>query len=271
MCDLWRGTTVEDTPRGAIPQQIETARRGLIFDHRTYMKLYNAGSFFDPRAVPEDDYEPIARAVSGIERVIVESHPALIGRRVERLLLALETACRAGTQAPALEVAMGLETAHPDALERLHKRMTLDDFADAARRLRALGVALRVFLLVHPPFIPRGEQDHWLARSVDVALACGAEVVSLVPTRPGNGALDALADEGFFAPPTLVDVERSHAAARRAAGGRGRVFMDTWDLERFASCDSCAMERRRRVEDINLSQVTRAPVVCDVCHEERHA
>ena len=49
----------------------------------TGIKLYNAGSFFDPRAVPEPDYEDIAKAVSGFSRVIVECHPALVGRRAE--------------------------------------------------------------------------------------------------------------------------------------------------------------------------------------------
>ena len=32
-----------------------------------------------------------------------------------------------------LELALGLETAHPGALEKLNKRMDLDQFQDAAR------------------------------------------------------------------------------------------------------------------------------------------
>jgi uncharacterized Fe-S cluster-containing MiaB family protein len=43
------------------------------------MKLFNAGSFFDPRAVPESDYGQIAALVAGLERVIVASHPTLVG------------------------------------------------------------------------------------------------------------------------------------------------------------------------------------------------
>ena len=49
------------------------------------MKLYNAGSFFDPRAVPDADYDAVAEALAGSARVIVESHPALVGPRVDRL------------------------------------------------------------------------------------------------------------------------------------------------------------------------------------------
>ena len=99
---------------------------------------------------------------------------------------------------------MGLETAHPDALERLHKRMTVDGFRLAADELRALGVALRVFLLVSPPFVPHAEQDDWLLRSIDVALAAGASAISLIPTRTGNGALEALADQGLVSPADAV-------------------------------------------------------------------
>ena len=39
------------------------------------VKLYNAGSFFDPNAVPREDHAAIASRLEGFERVVVESHP----------------------------------------------------------------------------------------------------------------------------------------------------------------------------------------------------
>ena len=58
MCDLWKHTTEIDTPPGAIPEQIAAARDELreLRSAVTALKLYNAGSFFDPRAVPVSDY-----------------------------------------------------------------------------------------------------------------------------------------------------------------------------------------------------------------------
>jgi archaeosine synthase beta-subunit len=278
MCDLWRYTIEEDTPAGAIPAQIAAARHA---SRASVMKLYNAGSFFDPGAVPEADYDDIAAQLVGLERVIVESHPALIGARVDRFLDALARAearakaravrgekepsgCERSEDAQSdralaltgprlrLEVAMGLETAHPVALERLHKRVTLEGFARAAEELRRRDVALRVFMLISPPFIPADEQDMWLLRSIDFAFECGASAVSLIPTRPGNGAMEALRDEGLFRVPTLEDIERSFAAARR---GRERVFVDLWDLERFADGDAGGSDfvaRRERLRLMNL-------------------
>src|SRR3546814_14860284 len=69
----WRFTTLEDTPAGAIPAQIRAARNAFGCDSGvSQMKLYNAGSFFDPRAVPVEDYPRIAAALDGMSRVIVE-------------------------------------------------------------------------------------------------------------------------------------------------------------------------------------------------------
>ncbi len=261
MCDLWMHTTADDTPRGAIPAQLSAAREILRMDGEFVraMKLYNAGSFFDPRAVPEDDYEDIAAALTGLSHVIVESHPALVGPRVDGFLAALRR-----TAGPALEVAMGLETAHPEALERLNKRITLEQFADAAYALHAHGVSLRVFLLISPPFVRPGEQDFWLQRSIDVAFDCGASVISLVPTRSGNGTLDVLPREEFVTP-RLADIERSLELALNAARGRGRVFVDLWDLDRFACCGECLGPRAARLHAMNLRQQCLPDCACRNC------
>ncbi len=247
MCDLWKYTIEDDTPRGAIAGQVTAAMTTLAarLDRVTQIKLYNAGSFFDPRAVPEDDYEAVAAQVGGLDRVIVESHPSLVGPRVDRFASALDAR---------LEVAMGLETAHPDALERLHKRMDVGMFSAAASRLRERDVALRVFLLIHPPFIPDAAQDEWLARSVEHAFGCGATAVSLIPTRMGNGAMEALATEGHFRAPSLDDVERSMALALALARSRGRVFVDLWDIERLADGARDVEARRARLHAMNLEQ-----------------
>jgi radical SAM enzyme (TIGR01210 family) len=262
MCDLWQHTISADTPPGAIAFQVRSARQGVMADT---LKLYNAGSFFDPRAVPDRDYDEIAGELSGLSRVIVESHPSLVGPRTRRLLDALGRSANGGP-VPALEVAMGLESVHPDALARLNKRMTVDDFSRAAERLAAMGVALRVFLLVSPPFVPRAEQDAWLLRSVDAAVAAGASAISLIATRPGNGALDALAADGLFEAPRIADLERSFALGLDAAKPRGvRMFADVWELGRLTDCPACLADRHARLSAINLEQVHRPAVECATC------
>jgi archaeosine synthase beta-subunit len=272
MCDLWKHTTEADTPRGAIPAQIGAARDELrdCVPAITTMKLYNAGSFFDPRAVPVSDYDEIAARLIGLDHVIVESHPGLIGQRVDLLLDALNQhlnpALSADSERPALEVAMGLETANPTALDLLNKRFTVEQFRSAAAALRRRGIAVRVFLLISPPFVADEDQDAWLIQSIDMAFASGASVVSLVPTRSGNGAMEMLAATELFREPSLADVERSLAIGLAAAGGHGRVFLDLWDLQRFASCPACFERRKTRLHTMNLAQAVSAPsAACTRC------
>ena len=82
MCDLWQHTIEDDTPPARSRAQLDDALRELLarIGSRRRVKLYNAGSFFDPRAVPEQDYDAIADRLAGLRAGIVESHPALVGR-----------------------------------------------------------------------------------------------------------------------------------------------------------------------------------------------
>jgi radical SAM enzyme (TIGR01210 family) len=257
MCDLWQNTLTESAPAGAIPEQIERALAGMATGGPAprQIKLYNSGSFFDPRAIPPDDYPAIAQHVGHFERVIVEGHPSLVGPEILRFRDRL---------AGRLEVAMGLETAHPEVLERLNKGMTLDDFTRAAEFLLRHDVALRAFILVRPPFLPdEAEARLWVQRSIDFAFDCGASAASLIPTRGGNGAMETLASLGQFSPPRLANLE---AAAEYGIGlRRGRVFADLWDLEKFSQCAACCDSRRQRLRRMNLGQQVEPPVQCEVC------
>ena len=268
MCDLWQYTTIADTPSGAIPAQIDRALEDICTGHAgarapSILKLYNAGSFFDPRAVPEGDYSAIVCALRSPLRVIVECHPALIGPRLDRFMNALATqASKDKCATPRLEVAMGLETAHPTALEKLHKRLTLDLFENACNELRLRGADLRVFLLVSPPFIPAYEQDLWLARSIDFSIACGATAISLIPTRTGNGAMETLEAFGEYRRPALGDAERSLMLAIETAGARARIFLDMWDIENTAASLCCGQARVARLRQMNLMQTVLPEVTC---------
>jgi archaeosine synthase beta-subunit len=251
-CDLWKNTVAERTPIGAIPSQIEYALSRL--PPARQIKLYNSGSFFDRRAIPSEDRPRIAERVAHFERVVVECHPNLANDEVLEFRDALR-----GT----VEVAVGLETTHPEVLEKLNKRVTLEQFALAAEFLNANGISLRVFVLVQPPFIPIDEAAHWARRSIDFAVDCGAGVCSLIPTRAGNGALDALAALGQFSEPSLEALEE---ATEYGVGlKRGRVFADLWDLERFSSCEACFPQRLRRLREMNHTQQVIPRVSCGAC------
>jgi archaeosine synthase beta-subunit len=270
MCDLWKFTVNRPIPRGAIAAQVKTAlaqaQHHPQWTHVRQIKLYNGGSFFDAAAVPPPDHPAIAQALARFDRVIVECHPALVHPHAARFQHLLQSASP-HPPGPQLEVAMGLETVHPLALESLNKRMTLEDFRRAAARLHDHQINLRTFVLVQPPFVPPTEALDWTLRSTHFAFDCHASVVTLIPTRPGNGALDALAQQGHFTPPTLHTLERALASALPQP--LGRVFADLWDLERFSVCPVCLPARRRRLEAMNLRQQPIPPLPCPACQPGR--
>ena len=250
MCDLWVNTLDETVPRGAIAEQIRNALATL--PPARHLKLYNAGSLFDPSAIPPDDLPEIARTAAGFERVIVESHPAfLAGVYGDRCVQFRDLI------SGQLEVAIGLETAHTEVLARLNKKMTLETFTRAADFLRAHDIALRVFILLSPPFMPRGEAVEWACRSLDVAAECGASVSVVIPTRGGNGAMEAIGDA--FQPPSLRDLEA--ASEYGISIGGMRVFADLWNVERFFDCD-CAPARAARLRVMNRDQHAPERVSC---------
>jgi radical SAM enzyme (TIGR01210 family) len=249
MCDLWRHTLEETVPVGAIPEQVERAFAADQAKHpeqAQWLKLYNAGSFFDPQAIPAADWPELAQKARAYERLVVECHPKLI--REERIL-PFQRELGADTR---LELALGLETAHPEVLERLNKGIDRESFQRSAEWIRRHDMDLRVFVLVKPPFLNETEALEWACRSMDFAFDCGANTISLIPTRSGNGALEWLEARGEFSPPRPETLE---AALSYGIGlGRGRVLADTWDLERLETDSIRRASLLSRLENGNRTQ-----------------
>lgn len=250
MCDLWMNTTDERVPVGAIPEQIEFALSRL--PPAKHVKLYNSGNFFDRQAIPREDYAAIANSVAEFDTVIVENHPKLCGEDCLRFRDHL---------AGKLEVAIGLETIHPNVLPRLNKQMTVQDFQRAIRFLSENEIATRAFILLRPPFLTEAEGIEWAVHSMGFAFDAGVQCCSVIPTRDGNGAMEQLRADRSFAPPALRSLET--VLDEGLAMQRGRVFVDLWDAERFFDCDRCGPSRRDRLAQMNLSQRTLPAVSCD--------
>ena len=255
MCDLWKNTTVESVPVGAIPRQIDFALQRL--PKAQHVKLYNSGNFFDAKAIPREDWPAIVERVKGFRSVIVENHPKLCGDAC------FEFRDMLAAHDVELEIAIGLETIHPEVLPRLNKQMTTEDFSQAAGRLRDEGIRLRTFILLRPPFLDEAEGVEWALRSIEFAFETGVSCCSVVPTRAGNGIMEQLERDGWFASPQLASMEI--VQERGIQLDAGRVFMDTWDAQKFATCPDCAEDRIRRIADMNRSQQIAPRIGCEQC------
>jgi uncharacterized Fe-S cluster-containing MiaB family protein len=189
--------------------------------------------------------------------VTVESHASTIGPGVAAFARMLRGR---------LEVAMGLETIHPVAAERLNKRLTLARFDRAAQSLAADGIDVRAFVLLGAPHVVPEESVEWTVRTVGHAAAQDAAVVSIIPVRGGNGEMERLASAGEFTAPTLTQLEEALDGCAHIAGTA--VTADTWDLEKFARCEACLPARAERLRRINVSGWAEPRVRCETCGGE---
>ena len=249
-CDLWRYTLDGPTPAGALPRQLARALasidRAPPFPER--LKLYNASNFFDRRAVPQEDLPRLAALAAPFRSITVESHAGMVGP------LAIEFSAMLEGR---LEVAIGLETIHPAAAAALNKRLDLPLFDRAADFLRSHDIDLRVFVLLGVPHIAPAETIDWTVRSVEYAAARGAQRVSIIPVRGGNGEMERLQSLGEFVPPRLAQLER---ALEQCLPIRTTVVTaDLWDVDRLPACESCRTPRTARIRAMNLGAGPESP------------
>lgn len=259
-CDLWRFTTDDPTPRGAIPRQLETALADLEHGEPHTLKLYNASNFFDERAVPVADHTAIARLLSPFQRVVVECHPRLVDERC----LAFRDLIEGD-----LEIALGLETVHPRAMAGLNKQMTLEDYETATAFAHDHEISTRTFVLIGAPGVPAHEATDWIERSVRHAIASGTSHVALIPVRAGNGALEELSTRGEFSEPDLGAIEEAFAGGLTAQTPEAPVSLDLWDLEAHAGSPCCSAERVTRLREMEASGRLLPPVECARCEESQ--
>ncbi len=250
MCDLWKNTTDKPVPPGAIPGQIDWALNQM--PDIKHVKLYNSGSFFDTRAIPEKDYGEIASLLTSYKTVVVESHPAFINERCLIFSNLLK---------PDLHIALGLETVHPEILTKLNKKMTLDDFTHAVSFLNLNDILSRTFILLKLPYMSESEGIYWAKRSIDFAFDAGCECCIIIPVRAGNGAMDLLAEYNLFSPPEISSLEKVVEYGIQL--NTGRVFADTWDLNHLPGCTKCKQQRINRLMDMNLKQKITKQVRCE--------
>ncbi|MCX4094567.1 radical SAM protein [Nocardia sp. alder85J] len=172
------------------------------------LALYNDGSFFAPREVPEPVRVRIAElvAVSGVRRLVVESlpqfvTPEVVGPFVDAL---------SGVE---LEVGIGLQSADDLVRETLvNTRVSRAAFEAAVVTMSDLGVRPKIYLMIKPPFLTDAEAVTDVLGSVRYVRSLGIDGVTLCPTRVSRNTVAwQLYQADRYRPPnlwTVVDAVR---------------------------------------------------------------
>ena len=273
MCDLWKYTLKQDrTPVGSLASQIADLNRevGALNPQERpteWLKLYNAANFFDPANVDPAEYPAILKQCKGFERLVVENHASLLSSSKTQQLV---RRFRDGFEGE-LELALGLESIEPNALRWLNKSMSLEQFQAALEFLRSEQIFIRVFVLLQPMGTPIDESVDWAVASCQAAARWGAQRISLIPTRAGNGFMEDLATRGLWQAPRASQLESALEKLLSHSQGSSIYTVDLWDWDSICGiCSLCGPSRLERLQRMNNTQRLEASEVKQHCACERH-
>ncbi|MHC1597946.1 MAG: archaeosine biosynthesis radical SAM protein RaSEA [Methermicoccaceae archaeon] len=177
---------------------------------RFVLKLYTSGSFFDTSELPAEARRKILKmcADDRVIRLVVETRSELATEKV------LEEAV---SIMPRLEVAIGLESASDTVREEcVGKGSTFAQYRLAVERARALGIPIKTYLLLKPPFLSEDGAIRDVLCSID-EVAHLSERISVNLCNVQRGTLvEGLWKRGEYRPPWLWSAVEVLMRAKRA-------------------------------------------------------
>ncbi len=139
MCGYREASLSHVTEEDLLKQLDEAVSR---YRGEQFVKIYTSGSFLDDNEVPRSVRAKFFEAFSGCERILFESRPEFITED------SLSDVPKTAT------IALGLESSDPVVLERsVHKGFTPDDIRRAGLLIKSMGLHVRTYLLLKPPFM----------------------------------------------------------------------------------------------------------------------
>lgn len=128
------------------------------FTDERIVKIFTSGSFFNEEEIPKPVQDKVLETLGKkTEKIIIETRPKFVSR--ERLK---------GIQN--VEIAIGLESANDFILENsINKGFKMEDYFKAATMLNDLGIRVKTYLLIKPPFLSEREAINDAVRSADIA------------------------------------------------------------------------------------------------------
>lgn len=169
-------------------------------------KLFNSGSFFDVKDVPEKLREKILEKIRNDNRVCklsVESRPEFIInhleeiKKIKRILKPVQ-----------LEIGVGLESSNDTILKDCwNKGFSIRDYKKSVHLIQSLNIRLKTYVFIKPPFLTETEAIIDAIKTTRDAIKIGTNVVSLNPCNIQSGTLvNYLYKQDRYQPPWIWSV-----------------------------------------------------------------
>ena len=265
MCGYAKDTLGRSATPAELAEQLDRAL--ARYQEEPYVKVYTSGSFLDDREVDPASRAALVRAFSGrARRLLFETLPEFAtSETLEPLREAFSGE---------VEVALGLESTHPDVLGRLvHKNAPPREYLDAGDRVRALGLRAKAYLLLKPPYLTESEAIRDVLASI-VEASPHFDALSVNPVHIQNGTVvEWMYHRGRYRPPWLWSVvETLRAGAPLRGPSRLVSFPTAGGLPRGPhNCKQCDSRVLEAIENASLLQEFQGldALDCDCRHEWR--
>lgn len=227
------------------------------------LALYNDGSFFAKKEIPDDILFSIGSLVkdSGIKILSVESLPQFIKRdRLEKFL-----ECIGDVK---LEIGIGLQSSDTFIRETcINTRITQESFENAISLMNSLRVLPKIYLMQKPPFLTDEESITDIYESLKYLVSLGIYNATICPTRVSKGTLAMdLYNKGLYYPPNLWSVVKALELKPKEINVRvACVNLKGSDFESIfpSSCEKCDDTIIDELEHFSIHQEFSKTLECE--------
>lgn len=246
MCGYINDAVQDEVKDEDLLYQYECARKKL--NRHDIVKIYTSGSFLDIEEIPERVQLEILKDLGkDVQKVIVESRPEFIVKeRVEQLKYLVNE----------LEIAIGLESADNFILRNsINKGFTFEDYIEKAELLRDLGVAVKTYILIKPPFLTEKEAIETAVNSTS-KISKYSQTISFNPVNiQSNTLVEFLWKRNEYATPWLWSVVEVLQRSKSISDSRLISDPTAGGGKRGAhNCGRCDRQVLKSIREFSLTQ-----------------
>lgn len=271
MCGYVYDAPVTAPDSGSLIKQFDSAyKASASVKAPMAIKIFTSGSFFDEKEVPKPAREDILNKIASderVEEVIVETRPEYVNYEILSECLSILGEIH-------FEVAIGLETSNDNIRHcYINKGFQLRDFINAVSTAKKLGVGVKSYILIKPPFLREKEAILDSTLSAIDSFKIGANSISFNPCTVHRGTLvEHLWKLGRYRPPWLWSIIEILKRTSQKLNKKARVICSLVGIGSEKgphNCGKCDKKIRSLLHEFTLTQNPEvlSGVECD-CKQE---
>jgi hypothetical protein len=275
MCSYLLDGAAEQISSSNIVKQFRKAMSRL--EHKEpplSVKIYTSGSFLDTEEIPQDARVKILDIISDddrVQEVVIETRPEFI-----QLSTLEEIKTKLGERT--IEIAIGLESSSDVIREvYINKGFTFQDFKTAVDLVLSVGLDIRSYVLIKPPFLTEKQALLDGIQSIKDAADLGSNTVSVNPVAvQKDTVVERLWYRRDYRPPWLWTVSEVLRRARQDVSPDVRIICDPVAPGKRRgphNCGMCDDAFSKAISKFSLTQDAQplATLDCDCHHSWMHS